>query len=204
MAAATTQLSSSANEIARRSVEASGIVGRAVAETNNASSKVEELVGAAGKIGDVTKIINDIAGQTHLLALNATIEAARAGEYGKGFAVVAAEVKALAQQTERATKEIAQQVEGIQISSNAIAGTIKLVSDVISTMNEISLSISSAVEEQSSATSEAAKNIQGVKGAAEDNVRLSTNVLGVAQELAANAEHLQERVDEFLRNVRTM
>jgi methyl-accepting chemotaxis protein len=202
VASATTELSASVSEIARQTTEASRAAERAVSETSKSDIMVNELVNTAAKIGDVTKIINDIAGQTNLLALNATIEAARAGEYGKGFAVVAGEVKALAQQTAKATNEIAEQIQGIQGSSNAIASAIKEIASVIATVKEINVSISGAVEEQSAATREVSENILGVKQAAEDNGKAATQMLTSSSELSQQGELLREKVDTFIATVR--
>ena len=112
------------------------------------------------RIGDVVELINTIAGQTNLLALNATIEAARAGEAGRGFAVVAAEVKALAEQTAKATGEISQQINGIQTATDESVRRIKEIGDTIGRMSEISSTIASAVEEQGAATQEISRNVQ--------------------------------------------
>jgi methyl-accepting chemotaxis protein len=204
VASASDELSSSVSEIARQVTEASKVIDRAVAESTRSESIVAELVGTAAKIGDVTKIINLIAGQTNLLALNATIEAARAGEYGKGFAVVASEVKALAQQTTKATDQIAEQITGIQGSSESMAKAIGEIGRVINTIREISTSISSAVEEQSAATREVSSNINGVKTAAEDNGRSASAVLTIARQQSELAAKLQDEVVGFLKNVRAM
>ncbi len=117
VASATEEMSSSVNEISRQVAESASIAQEAVAQARKTNERVGELVKAAARIGDVVELINTIAGQTNLLALNATIEAARAGEAGRGFAVVASEVKALAEQTARATGEISQQIAGIQAAT---------------------------------------------------------------------------------------
>ncbi len=204
VAAASEELSSSANEIARQIVESNRVTEVAVQRVQNSQSRVNELVAAAEKIGDVTKMINDIASQTNLLALNATIEAARAGEAGKGFAVVAAEVKSLANQTSRATDEIALQIKAMQDSSQATAVAIVEIGKIINQVSEISTSISGAVEEQSAATREVSSNIVGVTTAAGETGHASTSVLTVAQSLAGQAAKLGVRVDQFLADVRAM
>jgi len=204
VSSATEELAASVNEIARQISESTRVVGIAVSETKKSEQMVSDLVSAAQKIGEVTQIINDIASQTNLLALNATIEAARAGEAGKGFAVVASEVKSLANQTARATEEIAQQIKGIQDSSQTTAGAIREIGHIIAQVSEISTSISSAVEEQSAATKEVSANINGVSQAAQETGRSSSSVLNVAQSLSQQAVQLEDRVDDFLKSVRAM
>ncbi len=204
VASATEELSASVNEISRQITESTRVVGIAVTEAKKSEEMVSALVTAAQKIGEVTQIINDIASQTNLLALNATIEAARAGEAGKGFAVVASEVKSLANQTAKATEEIAQQIKGIQDSSQTTASMIREIGQIISQVSEISTSISSAVEQQSAATKEVSTNINGVTQAAQDTGQSSSTVLNVAQSLSHQAGSLEQRVDQFLANVRAM
>jgi methyl-accepting chemotaxis protein len=204
VSAASEELSISVREIARQIAEATRVADKAVAEASESGRMVGELVKAAEKIGSVTQIITEIASQTNLLALNATIEAARAGEAGKGFAVVAAEVKTLANQTARATEEIEQQIGGIQASSQATAAAIHEIGEIIARINEISTSVSGAVEEQSAATQEVSQNINGVSQAAEETGRSSSGVLSVAQSLSEQASGLEGQVDQFLLRVRAM
>jgi methyl-accepting chemotaxis protein len=203
VSSASEELAASVNEISRQIAE-SRVVGTAVTEAKRSEEMVSDLVNAAQKIGEVTQIINDIASQTNLLALNATIEAARAGEAGKGFAVVASEVKSLANQTAKATEEIAQQIKGIQDSSQTTAGAIREIGQIIAQVSEISTSISSAVEEQSAATKEVSVNINGVTQAAQETGQSSSSVLNVAQSLNQQAAGLEQRVDQFLQSVRAM
>jgi methyl-accepting chemotaxis protein len=204
VSAATEELSASVNEISRQITESTRVVGIAVQEAKRSEAMVSTLVTAAQKVGEVTQIINDIASQTNLLALNATIEAARAGEAGKGFAVVASEVKSLANQTAKATEEIALQIKGIQDSSQTTAAAIREIGQIITQVSEISTSISSAVEEQSAATREVSVNINGVTQAAQETGQSSSTVLNVAQSLSQQAAGLEHRVDQFLQNVRAM
>ncbi|MBK8159755.1 MAG: PAS domain-containing methyl-accepting chemotaxis protein [Rhodospirillaceae bacterium] len=204
VSAATEELAASVNEIARQIAESNRVVGVAVTEAKNSEHMVSNLVEAAQKIGEVTRIISDIASQTNLLALNATIEAARAGEAGKGFAVVASEVKSLATQTAKATEEIDLQIKGIQESSSTTASAIRQIGEIISQVSEISTSISGAVEEQSAATKEVSLNINGVTIAAQESGQSSTSVLTDAQLLAQQAGTLEEKVDQFLASVRAM
>ncbi len=204
VSSATEELAASVNEISRQISESTRVVGIAVNEAKKSEQMVSDLVSAAQKIGEVTQIINDIASQTNLLALNATIEAARAGEAGKGFAVVASEVKSLANQTAKATEEIAQQIKGIQDSSQTTATAIREIGQIISQVSEISTSISGAVEEQSAATKEVSSNINGVSQAAQETGHSSSTVLNVAQSLSQQADQLEVRVDDFLKSVRAM
>jgi len=204
VSAASEELTASVNEISRQIAESSRVVDIAVAGAQKSEQMVGELLTAGQKIGEVTKIIADIASQTNLLALNATIEAARAGEAGKGFAVVASEVKSLATQTAKATEEIEQQIKGIQDSSQSAATAIHEISQVVAKVGEISTAIASAVEEQSAATRDVSVNISGVNQAAQETGRSTATVLDVAQSLSRQAGGLEEQVDQFLVRVRAM
>ena len=152
------------------------IASEAVEQARKTNDRVSELSKAAARIGDVVELINTIAGQTNLLALNATIEAARAGEAGRGFAVVASEVKALAEQTAKATGEIGQQISGIQAATQESVGAIKEIGDTIGRMSEIASTIASAVEEQGAATQEISRNVQQ---AAQGTQQVSANIADV-------------------------
>ena len=204
VASASEQLMASINEIARQIIESSRITTLAVREAMESERTVDNLVAAASKIGDVSKLISDIASRTNLLALNATIESARAGEAGKGFAVVANEVKSLANQTARAIEEIDVQVRGIQDASHSTATSIREIAKIVSKVEEISTAISGAIEEQSAATREVAQNILGVTQAATDTGRNSTTVLTDSQSLSSHATELETQVDQFLVSVRSM
>ena len=160
VASATEELSSSVNEISRQVQESARMASDAVGQARGTTERVSELSKAATRIGDVVELINTIAGQTNLLALNATIEAARAGEAGRGFAVVASEVKALAEQTAKATGEIGQQINGIQAATQDSVNAIKEISGTIEKLSEISSTIAAAVEEQGAATQEISRNVQ--------------------------------------------
>ena len=154
VASATEELSSSVTEISRQVQESARMASEAVTQARTTNDQVGELSKAAARIGDVVELINTIAGQTNLLALNATIEAARAGEAGKGFAVVATEVKALAEQTSKATGEIGQQISGIQAATQESVNAIRTISATIERLSEIASAIAAAVEEQGAATQE--------------------------------------------------
>jgi methyl-accepting chemotaxis protein len=216
VASATEELSASIGEITSQVSESTKIVGEAVEQATDTNAKVKSLAEAAQKIGDVVRLINDIAGQTNLLALNATIEAARAGEAGKGFAVVASEVKTLATQTARATDEIAGQVRAIQEATASSAEAIESISRTVGRVSEISTAIASAVEEQGAATQEISRNVQqaaqgtqevssnisSVTQAAQQTGSAAGEVLTAAGELGRNGVLLKTKVDEFLRTVR--
>src|SRR5262249_48694664 len=158
VASATEEMALSINEISRQVKESAKIATEAVDQARRTNSRVSELSKAASRIGDVIELINSIAGQTNLLALNATIEAARAGDAGRGFAVVAAEVKALAEQTSKATGEIGQQITGIQSATQESVGAIKEISGTIERLSEIASTIAVAVEQQGAATQEISRN----------------------------------------------
>ena len=217
VASATEELSSSVNEISRQVQESARVANDAVDQARRTNDRVSELSKAAARIGDVVELINTIAGQTNLLALNATIEAARAGEAGRGFAVVASEVKALAEQTARATGEIGQQISGIQAATEESVGAIKQISGTIERLSEISQAIAAAVEEQGAATQEISRNVQqaarsthevstnitDVQRGAGDTGSASSQVLSSAQSLSRDSNRLKTEVDKFLHTVRT-
>jgi len=216
VAAAAEELAASIAEIGRQALESSTVASKAVEDSARANATVESLVQSAKRIGDVLKLISDIAAQTNLLALNATIEAARAGVAGKGFAVVASEVKTLANQTAKATEDIATQIGAIQTATGGAAEVIREVGGTIRRINEIATTIAAAVEEQGAATKEIARNVQqaaagtsavsaniaGVSAATDRTAQASTEVLGASDELSRNADELRTKVDSFLAKVR--
>ena len=216
VASATEELSSSVNEISRQVQESARIASEAVDQARITNDRVQELSKAASRIGDVVELINTIAGQTNLLALNATIEAARAGESGRGFAVVASEVKALAEQTAKATGEIGQQIAGIQAATQQSVAAIRDIGGTIERLSEISSTIASAVEEQGAATQEISRNVQqaaqgtqqvssnitDVQRGASETGSASSQVLSAAQSLAGDSNRLKLEVGKFLSTVR--
>jgi methyl-accepting chemotaxis protein len=216
VASATEQMASSVSEIGRQVQASAGIATQAVGQAQETNDRVGELAKAAARIGDVVELINMIAGQTNLLALNATIEAARAGEAGRGFAVVAAEVKALAEQTAKATNEIGLQVTGIQTATQDSVAAIKEIGCTIERMSEIASSIASAVEQQGSATNEISRNVQHVAQAAQqvssnitdvqrgasETGSASSVVLSAARLLSGDSNRLRTEVSKFLNSVR--
>jgi methyl-accepting chemotaxis protein len=216
VASATEELSSSVNEISRQVQESARMATDAVGQARVTNDRVSELSKAAGRIGDVVELINTIAGQTNLLALNATIEAARAGEAGRGFAVVASEVKALAEQTAKATGEISQQISGIQGATQESVNAIKEISGTIERLAEISSTIAAAVEEQGAATQEISRNVQqaaqgtqqassnitDVQRGASETGSASSQVLSAAKMLSGDSSRLRTEVSKFLGSVR--
>ncbi|MEN3379130.1 MAG: hypothetical protein V7604_4485 [Hyphomicrobiales bacterium] len=216
VAAATEEMTGSVNEIARQVQESSKIAAEAVAQTGKTDARIAELSVAAGRIGDVVKLITAIAEQTNLLALNATIEAARAGEAGRGFAVVASEVKQLATQTAKATDEIGTQIASMQAATQESVTAIKEISGTIGRMSEIATLIAAAVEEQGAATQEISRNVaQAAQGTAQvatnitdvsrgasDTGMASSQVLSSAQALSRESGRLKSEVEKFVRTVR--
>jgi methyl-accepting chemotaxis protein len=216
VASASEELSSSVSEISRQVAESTRIAGQAVDDAGRTNAQIQHLAQAAQKIGDVVKLINDIAGQTNLLALNATIEAARAGEAGKGFAVVASEVKNLALQTAKATEDIAGQVQAIQGATHESVQAIEGIGRTIGRINDIATTIAAAIEEQGAATKEIARNVQqaatgtsqvsssiaGVNHAANETGNAATQMLSTTADLAAQGDELRHHVDEFLARIR--
>jgi methyl-accepting chemotaxis protein len=216
VAAAAEELSSSVAEISRQVTRSSEIASKAVGDAERTNATVQALSTGAEKIGEVVKLIHSIAAQTNLLALNATIEAARAGESGRGFAVVASEVKALANQTAKATEEISAQVSAMQASTSDAVLSIGGISETIAQMSEITVSISAAIDQQGDATREIARNIQsvatgsseisahigGVTTAAAATGSAASDVLSNARELDNQSGMLRSAVDGFLAKVR--
>jgi methyl-accepting chemotaxis protein len=216
VAASTEELGSSIQEIGRQASGSSELARQAVGEADQTAGLVSELQAAASAVGDVVRLISQIAGQTNLLALNATIEAARAGEAGRGFAVVAGEVKALAEQTARATGEISGQIARIQGVTGAAVGAIATITERIREINGVATSIAAAVEEQGAATQEIVRNVvHATRGAAEvtDNIAgvaeasertgvAADQVLTAATALSRQSEQLSTEVDRFLLGIR--
>ena len=216
VASATEEMASSVTEISRQVQESARMANDAVGQARTTNARVSELSKAATRIGDVVELINTIAGQTNLLALNATIEAARAGEAGRGFAVVASEVKALAEQTAKATGEIGQQITGIQAATQESVNAIQAISGTIEKLSEISSAIAAAVEEQGAATQEISRNVQqaamgtqrvssnvaDVQRGASETGSASSQVLSAAQSLSGDSNRLKLEVGRFLDSVR--
>jgi len=201
VAGAAEQLSASIQEIGRIVTEAHDINLGAGEQAEVTFSAVNSLHEAAGRIGEVVGLINDIASQTNLLALNATIEAARAGEAGKGFAVVAGEVKALANQTAKATGDIRQQVDAIQTATKSVVDAISGVRNTVTKLNEVNSIIASAVEEQRAATAEIARNsVEAAERSGEVN-SASTAVRGAAIASESSAETIYSSSEGLVRNV---
>ena len=180
IAAAGEQLTASVTEISRQVHTAQETARAAVGEVADAARTMEELASAAERIGQIVKLISDVASQTNLLALNASIEAARAGDAGRGFGVVAAEVKALANRTGQATKDIAQHVGAIQSRTGAAVAVMNRVAKVIGDVDSASASIAAAVEQQTAATAEIGRN---VSQAADGTSEVARHITGIAEEV---------------------
>ncbi len=216
VAAAAEEMAASVEEITRRVAEAAEVARRAVAEAKATDSTVRGLAEAASRIGDVVRLIGEIAGQTNLLALNATIEAARAGEAGKGFAVVASEVKNLAGQTAKATEEIGRQISEMQNATNQAVDAIRAIGTTVDRTSDIATAIAAAVEEQGATTREIARSaaqvaeatgtvahrIEGIRAAADATGGSAGAVLQASGALSGDAMTLRERADGFLKAVR--
>ncbi len=214
-AGAAEELSASIAEISRQLSQTNAVVSTAVAEAGATNEQIGSLAQSAQKIGDVVKLIQDVAGQTNLLALNATIEAARAGEAGRGFAVVASEVKSLAVQTGKATEEIAGQIAAVQVSTDA---AVKAIARIVERMKEISSYTSAAaasVHQQQAATGEISQNVMSAAQSAKEIVNVLGDVTGAATETRGSAEivlaasqavetaatNLRQEVEGFLQKV---
>jgi methyl-accepting chemotaxis protein len=216
VATASEAMAASVGDISRQVEASARIAGEAVEQAQKTDARMNQLSQAAARIGDVVELINTIAGQTNLLALNATIEAARAGEAGRGFAVVASEVKALAEQTAKATGEISAQISGIQSATQDSVAAIKEIGATIGRISEISSTIASAVDQQGAATQEISRNVRraadgtsqvaasitDVQHGAAETGSASSQVLSAAQSLSTESNRLRLEVGKFMNTVR--
>jgi methyl-accepting chemotaxis protein len=216
VASATEELSASINEISHQVSKSQVVAERADQEARSTTDLITKLAETVTSIGEIVNLINDIASQTNLLALNATIEAARAGDAGKGFAVVASEVKNLANQTGRATDEIASKISAVQDGTTAAVNAISSISSVINEMSSIGGSVAAAVQQQTAATQEIARNVDqaaigtqevsrnigNVETAAAETGQAATQISESSQELSVQADLLKREMTKFLDQVR--
>jgi methyl-accepting chemotaxis protein len=216
VASATEEINASLAEIASQVSRATDVAQSAVKAASQTSTVINGLRDQSDSIGDVVKLITEIAEQTNLLALNATIEAARAGEAGKGFAVVASEVKNLATQTAKATEQISAQIDSVRGESQNAVGAIDQISKVIQQIDEITTTIAAAVEEQAAATREIARNVSEasrgtsdvttniaqVKGGAGETGTAARDVLTASEELSQHAERMRDTVQNFIAGIK--
>ncbi len=214
-AIATEQLSSSIAEIARQIEQTHDVVRVTVDEAQATSTAMTTLADTAQKIGDIVKLIQDIAGQTNLLALNATIEAARAGEAGRGFAVVASEVKTLAVQTAKATEAIVGQILAVQGSTASAVDSIRRITGRMQEIQHYTSAVAASIEQQNAATGNIAHNVTGAAQASETVTKALTDVAGAAMQALVSARtvldtsqsveaavgDLRNQVEEFLAEV---
>ena len=217
VAAAVEELTSTVAEISRQVVVSGDVSRQAVGQAKASHDTMQSLSEATARIGDVVHLISEIAGQTNLLALNATIEAARAGEAGRGFAVVAGEVKALAAQTAKATADISSQIDTVRRATEDAVTAMSTISGIIGRIDEVSVAISAAVEQQSVTTREIASSVQAVSGAtaetahsmehvvevAEEAGRTSSDVLSGAVGIGVEAAKLRDEIDQFVEVIRS-
>jgi methyl-accepting chemotaxis protein len=216
VAGAAEELSASVEEISRQVHHSANVVEEAGQRTDKSVAEIESLAAATQRIDGVLNLIQTIAEQTNLLALNATIEAARAGDAGRGFAVVAHEVKALAEQTAKATTEIGENVGMIQSSTRNAVNAVREIGGVVRNINEVTSTIASAVAEQDAATREISANAQmaaqgnetlvgniaSLSDAMGETAKAATSVLSASTDLTSTAEILSREVDKFFHNLR--